>query len=335
MHKHMALSIAECSEMSTLRNKTTVIIPTYCAHINFLLWSVFSLLLRSKPNGPMEHFCVNITGPDERCGDTTLQNEKQAFVTELRNMDWYHADDPTNRRQMPVTLIRAWSRVGWSEAFEMALGWIHTDSYTLMHDDCMILKSGWEQELLDKLYADDNTALAHWGQLIGCPVDHCIHRGMYLMRLPQMQTTFLACKKKWIMDAKARWVGFHIPSDDNVLQFDLEEVGDVEEFLNFWRSKGLLKEPLMKSELYNFVRQEVGAWVYYNLCQKGRTFNELDPGLILHFEGMTRHEPGSDECPNPKRVRAELHLDKIAELENEINQHPEYAALYNKYKKEL
>lgn len=335
MHKHMAFNIEECVEMSHLKQKVTAIVPTCCAHINFLLWSVFSLLLRSKPNGILEHICVNINGPDQRTGDTTNQDDKQKFLTELRDIQWYHAADPANKRQMPLTVIRAWSRVGWAESLEMALPWIHTDAYMFMHDDVMVLKPEWQDEVVNKFYADDNVALAHCGPLLGSPCDHAIHRGMYLARLPQVETTFLVCKKKWVMKAQAPWTGYHIPSDDNVLQFDLSEVGDIEEFFSFWRKQGVLKEPFMKTELYNFVRQELGAWVYYKLYQNGHKFNELDPSIMLHFDKMSRYEPFNAGEPNPKTVRVMANSKAVEALEQEIEQHPEYAALYNKYKKEF
>jgi len=327
MHPHMALNIEECVELTHLKEKVTVVIPTRNAGMEFLLWSVFSLLLRSKPGGMLEHICVCINGPDERQGDLSLENLKQQFLEELRDIDWYHADDPKNRRAMPLTVIRVWSRVGYTEVFEMALNWVHTDSYLIMHDDVFLKNSDWTQEVKEKFYDDDQVAIAYTPQLLGCACDHAVHRGMYLLRMPQMQTTFLLCKKKWLMKVGALWRGFHIPSDDNMLQFELEEMGDVDEFEKFWQDQDLYLNPILKTELYNFVRQEVGAWVYYKLFTNNFKFVKLNEDNILHFEGMSL----SNVTEDVKNKKIGDNLDDIRKLEELILAHPDYSRLYNKY----
>lgn len=327
MHPHMGLNIDECVEMTHLKEKITAIIPTRNSPIKSLMWSVFSLLLRSRPNSTLEHICVCINGPDERTGDTILEDKKQAFLEDLRNEEWFHSDSPNNVKQMPLTVIRAWSRVGYSESFEMALNWVHTDAYLLMHDDVLIMNPFWCEEVKKKFYDDDNVAIAYIHPLLGCPCDHAIHKGMYLLRLPQMQTTFVLCKKKWIMKAGAKWKGFHIPSDDNFLQFDLEEVGNTEEFENFWIDRNLYPEPVIKNELYNFVRQEVGAWVYYKLFKQGNSFVKLKDSNIIHLEGIsnTNSDFGLKVISNFTQIRA---------LEKEIKEHPVYSKIYEKYNEE-
>lgn len=323
----MAMTIDECVELTHLKEKVTMVIPTRNSSMEFLLWSVFSILLRSKPNGMMEHFCVCINGPDERTGETEAEDTKQRFLEELRDLEWYHADDLTNHRQMPLTVIRIWSRVGYAESFEMALNWVHTDAYCLMHDDVIITNKDWDQEVKSKFYADDQVAIAFVPPLLGCDCDHAIHRGMYLLRLPQMQTTFVVCKKKHIMKVGGLWRGFHIASDDNMLQFDLEEIGSIEEFEKFWTEKGLYKQPVMKTELYNFVRQEVGAWIYYKLNQASFKFAELNPNNILHFEKMSH-----PICtPEFKSEALKRNAEVIKDLEKEILAHPTYSLLYKKY----
>jgi len=230
MHPLMAMPIEECVERSHLKEKITAIVPTAFAPMETLMWAVFSLLLRSKPGSLLEHICVSIAGPDPRTGSAELMDKKQAFLEELRDMDWYHTDQPENKRHMPLTVSRVWSRVGYAETMEMALSWVHTDSYLLMHDDVIIKSPTWLSDVKESFYGNPNVALAYVPPLLGCACDHAIHRGMYLIRLPQLQTTFLLCRKKWIMKAGASWCGYHIPSDDNILQFDLCEIGDLEEF---------------------------------------------------------------------------------------------------------
>lgn len=326
-HPHMAMTIDECVELTHLKEKITAVIPTRNASIEFLMWSVFSLLLRSKPNGMLEHFCVCINGPDERTGNTEIEDEKQKFLEELRDLKWYHTNDVVNNRPMPITVIRVWSRVGYAESFEMALNWVHTDAYCLMHDDVIITNRNWEQEIKSKFYGDDQIAIAFVPPLLGCNCDHAIHRGMYLLRLPQMETTFLVCRKKHIMKVGGLWRGFHIASDDNMLQFDLEEIGNVAEFESFWKEQGLYDKPVIKTELYNFVRQEVGAWIYYKLQQAGYKFIELDSNIILHFEKMSYAR-----CtPEIKWQKIKENIQVVQSLQKEILDHPEYSVLYKKY----
>lgn len=326
-HPHMAMTIDECVELTHLKEKITMIVPTRNSSMECLLWSVFSLLLRSKPNGMLEHFCVCINGPDERIGDTSIEDKKQMFLEELRDLNWYHADNPSNKRPMPVTVIRVWSRVGYAEVFEMAINWVHTDAYCLLHDDVILLNKDWGEEVKKKFYDDPKVAIAGISPLHGCICDHHIHRGMYLLRLPQLETTFLVCKKKYIMKVAALWRGYHIPNDDNMLQFDLEEIGDANEFEEFWKSQGLYDKPVIKTELYNFVRQKVGAWIYYKLHQAGYKFAELESNNVLHLEGMSRY----DLTPEKRMQKIENNKNEIKTLEKEILSHPEYGPLYKKY----
>jgi hypothetical protein len=326
-HPHMALKIEECVELTHLKEKVTVVIPTRNSSMECLLWSVFSLLLRSEPHGMMEHFCVCINGPDERTGDTKMQDQKQKFLEELRDLEWYHAANPKLRKQMPLTVIRAWSRVGYAEVFEMALNWVHTDAYCLMHDDVILLNKNWDKEVKEKFYNKEDVALAYVPPLHGCICDHAIHRGMYLIRLPQLQTTFVVCKKKDIMKVGALWRGYHIPSDENMLQFDLEEIGNVAEFEKFWKDQGLYNKPVIKTELYNFVRQEIGAWVYYKLYQAGYKLAELPLDTILHLGGMSR----IDTTPEIRMEKIKANNKEIKMLEKEILDHPEYSVIYKKY----
>jgi hypothetical protein len=228
---------------------------------------------------------------------------------------------------MPLTIIRVWSRVGYAEVFEMALGWIHTDSYLLMHDDVFITNQYWTTELKEKFYNDHNVSLAYTPTLLGCDCDSNVHRGMYLLRLPQLQTTFLVCKKRWIMKAGVNFTGYHIPDDENFLQFEINEIPEYENFIKFYKDQGLMQKEIQTYELYNFVRQEVGAWVYYKLSQLETKFVKLEENNIVHF-GQMSHDGVTLEVKN-KNI--ETHKEEIAKLEKEILSHPAYGELYKKY----
>lgn len=329
-HPLMALQIEECVELTHMKDKITIITATRNSPMKVFMLSILAIVLRTRVNDVLEHFCVCINGPDSRTGDPSLQDKKQQFLEELRDIPWYNADNPVVKRPMPITVIRAWSRVGYGEPFEMAIPWVHTDSYLLMHDD-VIIKEKWTEQLKAKFFNEDNVALAFVPPLLACGCDHHIHRGMYLLRLPQMEITFVACKKKWLMKAGVNWSAYHIPSDDNMLQFDISEIGgvdgDAEGFLNYYKEKGLIDKPILTTELYNFVRQEIGAWVYYKLSQAGHKMNELDSDTILHLEQMSRGEYSEAE----KMAMIEKHSEEIKILEAEVNAHPDYSKIYNKY----
>jgi hypothetical protein len=328
MHPQMAFNIEECIDATHLKEKVTAIIPTGNAGIECLMWSVFSLLLRSKPNAMLEHICVNISGPDKRTGDPTNQDQKQEFLEDLRNVEWYHSDNLHNKRPMPLTVIRVWSRVGYAEVFSMALPWIHTDSYLLMHDDVILTNPDWLSEVKDKFYGDPNVSLAYaMPSLLGCECDSNIHKGMYLLRLPQLETTFLLCKKRWIMKTGARFTGYHIPDDENFFQFEVSDIPDFENFVEYYKAQGLMSQDIQTHEAYNFVRQDVGAWVYYHLYQLNTKFVQLNTENIVHIELMS-HGGVSQEAKNQ---RVEVYKDQILKLEQEILSHPTYSKIYLKH----
>jgi len=91
----------------------------------------------------------------------------------------------------------------------------------------------------------------------------------------------------------------------------------------------LMDKPILTNEMYNFVRQEVGSWVYYRLMEQGKKCVTLPKNLIVHIEGMSR--PGDPA----QKLRVQNFQDEIEALEAEIMAHPEYSKLYTKYKREL
>jgi hypothetical protein len=141
-----------------------------------------------------------------------------------------------------------------------------------------------------------------------------------------METTFTVVKKRWAMKAGASWTGYHIPSDDNFLQFETSELPDEAEFFKYYEEKGLMPKKIQTYELYNFVRQEIGAWLYYKLCQLGADFTKLEDSNTIHFGQM------SDPNPNKNnKEKTDVYKKEIAELETEIMAHPTFSKLYEKY----
>lgn len=326
MHPHMVIDVDEAVELTHLQEKITVIYPTYQAPIECLLWSTFSLLLRAKVKDTIEHFMVVINGPDKRTGDPSNQDLKQKFLEELRSLKWWRTTEPNHKRDMPLTIIRVWSRIGHPESVEMALPWVHTDSYLIMHDDIVICKDNWLQQVKEKFFEDPGVCIAYSPVLMCCQCDNAIHQSKNLLRFPHLLCAFLVCRKKMIRKLGSIWNGYSIATEPFMLQ---EKVGDVDAFRQYYRDLGLLDKPPQTEEPYNFVSMEMGAWHFYNAVQNGYRFAQLDPNLHVHLGAM------SWEVDTGKKSRIERILPHVRELEKLIYAHPDYGPLYAKYLPEV
>jgi hypothetical protein len=322
MHEHMAIDVDEAVELTSVPEKITVIYPTYQAPIECLLWSTFSLLLRANVKDLIEHFMVIINGPDNRTGDPSIQNLKQEFLEDLRKLQWWNISDPKSKRDMPISILRVWSRIGHPEAVEMAMPWVHTDGFLIMHDDIIIKKHNWLTEVRNKFYGNPNVVIAFSPVLMCCQCDSNSHKNRPLLRFPHLLCAFLVCKKKLIRKLGSSWCGYHIETDPFLLK---DKVGDVDEFMQYYKKIGLLDNPPQTDKLYEVISMEMGAWHFYNACQAGMEFAQLDPDLIAHFGAA------SWDTPSGVSKRIESHKETIKELEKEIYAHPDYGPLYNKY----
>ncbi len=328
MHPHMALQIEEVIELTTMKEKCTAIIPSGPAPMNCMLWSIFSLLLRSKPHGLMEHFIVCLNGPDKRTGDPGLQDKKQQFLHELRNLKLYHADQPDVKKDMPITVIRAWSRVGHAESVEMAVPWVHTDTYLLLHDDIIITDRNWDKEVFGKFYSNPNAVIGYGSdELLFAHCDHCIAHGLFMIRMPNMYTYFLVVRKSLQRKIGATWLPYYLGSYANPIQFDLiDEVVDLTAFQKFYEDRGLWGNPPQTQEMFNFAHMGMGSWFWYKAAAAGLDMVPLKNDMVEHIAGMSFVHDTS------RKDHVENKLDAIQELETEILSHPEYSKLYMKYK---
>lgn len=286
---YMGIEIDECVERTVLKNKLTVVIPTFQGSIKNLMLSVFSYLLYPEDRKTMEHICVCIHGPDSRTGDPTLQDQKQAFLAELR-------DDFNS----PLTVIRAWSRVGDAEAVGMALNWVHTDGYVVTRDDIAV-REGWTSEVKNKFYNEDKIAIASWGKLIATNFGYFVHRGMHTFQPPDLNTSFLVCKKKWLLKVGAKWNSMMIPNDDNYLQFKIEDL-DKEELTRFYNSIGM--DVKLPDEFFNYIKHGVGSWIFYRLHNLGCQFSELDNNIALPLS-----EDSEDKVSLEKAIENSAYAD--------------------------
>lgn len=323
MHPHMIFDIDECEELSSVRNKTTVLIATSQSNINFLMWSVFSYLLRSKPNGFLEHLNIAINGPDNRTGDPSVQNEKQSFLEELRNLKWQNSLS-NESKDMPITVIRAWSRLGADQAMEMAATWAHTDTYIYSHDDLILLKKDWEPIMMNGLYSSPKAAIVYSKPLTQGSLSVDVFEGEYKLNYPHLNAYFIGCRKGAIVKSGVRWAGYHIKKD-----FKLTDLDDVPEFLKFSKEFYQNRQEINLDTPFGYLSQDFGAWIYYKLKINGYEMLPIEDSLVYHFGSMSW---GGMQMNSHRIDHAKPFLE---DLEKEIQENKDYWSLYLKYKKEF
>lgn len=321
-HPHMVFDLEECEQLSSLNKKTTFIITTCQASINLLMWSIFSVILRSKVGGFLEHINVAINGPDSRTGDPSLQDRKQSFLEELRNLDWRNNLSSENK-SFPLTVIRAWSRIGAEQSLEMAIPWVHTDSYIYMHDDAIWLKKDWEDDLVNELYQDDVAVL--------CGQDFKINmlsskswNGLQKLNFPHTHSSCMVVKKPILTKLGLKWSGYHFESNFTVE----DKVNNLKEFLSV-HNPGVTLLP--SSQSYNCASYDIGAWVYYILTREGYKVIPSANVSVYHFGSMSWfvQRPKNRHEFFTRMNRAKIHIES---LEQEIKSIPEYWEVYTKYK---
>jgi len=290
MNQKMCLSIEDCVDKTTIKDKVNFIIQSYNTPMKKFMLSVFSVLLNSKEGGMFEHICICINGPDKRTGDTQLQDNKQKFIEELRAYGW-HPYNHEELRSAPITLIRAWSRVGKSESIEMATNWVHTNHFIVMDDD-VILNKGWENDLKEFL-EDDKIAIA--GINIE-PEKVVAEHNRAMIKYPRMNTKFIACKKKHMIGSGGKFNQYFIPSENNYFEFDHKE------FFDFW---GLSPDDFqMCLEKYNYIHHQFGSWIYFNLKANGLKIKNIEEKVLSQNE---------------------------QEIEDQIKKYPKFEEIYKKY----
>lgn len=326
-HDQMIVSQEDAITLTTLKDKITAIIPTFSAPMSCFMWTMFSYLLNTRPNDALEHIIVCINGADPRTGDVSLQDKKQAFLEELRDLKWYHEDNPDNFKDMPLTVLRAWSRIGHPEGVEMALPWVHTDNYIISHDDIIITKEFWIEEIKERFFKNPKAAIAYSNPLLCAHGGSAEFKDKNLLRFPHLLCTFLVCKKKVLDSLPSRWCGYHI----EMPEFKIEELaGDFDEFL---KNQSKYKEncistesPPQKDFIYNYISMEMGAWHFYNLKERNLEFMQIDPNLIVHIGAM------SWESEEKKKIRVQGKYQWAEKIEQKILKHPEYSKLFLKYR---
>lgn len=312
-HPHMVLDVDECELSSLIQGKNTAIIATSQSPMSIFMMSIFGLLLRSDPDH-LEHFMVAINGADERTGDTTLQDRKQEFLSELRKLKWAGRD-------MPITVNRVWSRLGHGQSLDACVSWVHTEFYTIMHDDVILQDKGWG-DLATRRLSDPHTALAFHPPLLACGMEKNMHEGRWKLNFPHLNSTFVVCKKALTSKAGVRWAGYHFQNP-----FHLYDMVDIKSFLAHHTGRKHLRSFPVIERPYSLVSMDVGAWMYYELGNMGYSFAPLPEDILCHFISISWHT--EDQI----RKKMDRHRTVIDRLEADLAEVPEYYALYRKYLK--
>lgn len=309
----MVLSVEECENATLMPGKNTAIIATSQGPIRLLMLTLFSLLLRSSQKH-LEHIMVCINGADTRCGDPSLQDEKQRFLEDLRDLKWFGRD-------MPLTVIRAWSRVGHAHSLEMAIPWVHTEYYTIMHDDVIILEKDWFEEA-DEIFKDPKVAIVNPDPVTyGDCSKFTFGEESKFIRNVHANSTFAVCKKSVLTKIGARWYGYHVAKDYNMKSINYKE------YLKYNEKYKSDDDSFPKeNDDYNGLSLDIGSWVVHEVKENGYDIRTFYNGKIIHF---TKSSWSDDD--NYVENKERQYKSVFESIEKEIEGHPEFAKLYRKY----
>lgn len=304
-HPHLILSLKEAEELNNIKDKNTLIIATGQADLQFLCCSIFSILIRSNLNKPLNHICVMINGPDARTGDPTLQDKKQEFLEDLRNEKWCDLD-------MPLTISRIWSRVGHTQAMEMAIPWINTEFFSIMHDD-VILDNFNLHNYLSAIFEDEKVAMVSSPPILKGYVKSSKYNDKRKLEIPHVNSEFITCRKSLFIESGCRWPGYHVEC-----KFDFDNWKYKKEFLNYYQDL-----PLNVSGNYEVLNWDIGAYVYYQFEQKGYKTKSLPRNLFQHFSAASWDQN--------VEIRMKQWLPHVKKLEMELLKFPKFKMLYDKW----
>ena len=309
-----------CEKSTLVPKKICAIVPTFSSPMNCFMWSVFSLLLRSRPS-ELEHIIIGINGPDSRDPNPNgcpLQDRKQRFVEELRGIRVWDRGDMLNPGA--VTLIRTWSRIGHSQMLEQCINWVHTEYYLCMHDDVVVMDRNWSQGV-SEFESDPKLVMLTWGSPLMCKMQN--NHGT--LDMPHMNTIFTICNKPLMKMMDASWIGYHL--DKKFRISDLEDFNKVTELQD--RLGSLEKEhpslTIRGDMQFEHCSLDIGSFVYPKIKKFGLRIGSLPESCIGHFGGVSWRN--SDV--------AYAHHPEVADLEKEIMSIPQYADIYERYKEDV
>jgi len=302
-------SVDEMESISLLPKKTTVIMATCQSKMEVFMLSVLSFLIKSNPKN-VEHFMVAINGGDERHGSTELQDKKQAFLEDIRKLKWHDRD-------MPITIQRVWSRIGHGEAIESCIPWVHTEYYTITHDDVLV-QENWCEESVKEIQ-DENVIMSYHPPLILGGLKKNFHIDGWKLGFPHMNTALITCKKALISKLGVRWHGHH-----NKREFKIYEQVDSKEFLKYHTQFAHMESFPIIEEPYSYINMDIGAWVYNAIIQTDYKTKKIDFKVATHLGGQ------SWVIDKDRRIKEREY--EWNNLEMLLEKYPSYKEIYEKHK---
>jgi len=305
------LTYEQCEKMTLIPGKVCGIIPTSTAPLKSFMLSVFSLFLRSDPD-VLDHLIVAINGPDERTGDTSNQDLKQSFIEDVRNTKWRRYE-----HGMPITLIRTWSRIGHAQTLEQCIPWVHTEFYLAMHDDVLVLDSGWCDRTCD--FRNDEKMVC---VSAGSPIHQRLCAVGDILGLPHFNSVFTLCSKPKMKSINANWIGYHVP-----LNFRVDNLWDYDDFIEYHRRHDLLcvtNKIGPPNKEYKVLSIDIGGCFLHDMVNRNLKMGEFREGLIKHFSSLSWAQDRIQHFN-------EGDFEEVRTLEKEIMNEPEFAEIYSRY----
>lgn len=279
--KAMILSEREACEINMVPG-TTAIIATYNSNPRLFALSMLSLLAHST-HETLEHIIVVINGTDSRTGNTANQDLKQKFLEALREESYVMQ---YQSRDMPLTVMRIWSRLGHGQALDAAIAWVHTKNYLIMHDDVLVLSDTWGYEANNYL-EDQNVGLVYADRLhilegiarsdLKQPGDEESVPGI---TFPHPQTAFVAARKSRVIDL--RWAGHFARKE-----FPKINLVDTEHFFGKHNEGWIAKKSKLIPDSPKFLSYDIGSYLLANLQARGYRFVQFSDKTMLHFVGCS------------------------------------------------
>lgn len=307
MYDHMVVDIGELEEKTCRKGENCFIIATSQGSINYLMWTVFSILLRSKSF--TDHLIFAINGPDKRTGDPWVQDTKQKFLEVLR--DEYQGN---------ITINRVWSRIGHAQAVESVVPWVHTEFYTISHDDIILLDPDWGSKCLEKFQSDPKLAIC--GDLrpfFGG--EEQVFEGKMKLGMPHINSVFACCRKVLTLKCGARWWGYHIEKDFRLSE---EEYQHMMERFGYW-----FEQKPRPNVQYGYFATDIGSWMLCFLEQAGFGYARMDD----HKSPVVHIRSASWANQEMIDLRRQMFHQEIQDLDKEIN-NSRFAKIYNDFKEE-
>lgn len=300
-HKHLIFGPKESIELTEIKDKTTVVMATCQADIKILMWSIFSLLLRGSYGSNINHFSICINGPSKKDADQSIQNTKQDFFEKLI-LD----------HDISISIFRIMGRTGHAHSIDSCIPWIHTEYYTLVHDDVILLKD-WREELDSSGYsADEKRSIISYPPLIICPIKPSIYKDELKLGIPHLNSSFVNVKNSVLEGLGVRWHGYHVP-----FEFSLND-----DFINYY--KDISNNTLNKDQKFKYQNTDVGSFVWYNLLQNDYKFYTFSKDLCVHL----RESSWSNQVN--MAIKINKHINEIDQLEREIK-NSRYKEIYEEF----